>query len=235
MPNALILFAAGFGTRMGALTQSQPKPLIKVGGRALLDHALDLVAPLGLGRVVVNTHYLGSQIAAHLANRPEVQISHEAPDILETGGGLRQALPLLGPGPVFTMNTDAIWRGPNPLMLARQHWNPDKMDALLVLLPRQNAIGHTGAGDFLADGAGQLRRGPGLVYSGVQIINPVGISDIAEPAFSLNLLWDQMIARGRLFGITYGGEWCDVGRPEGIAQAEALLAPPAHARARAHD
>ena len=235
MPNALILFAAGFGTRMGALTQSQPKPLIKVGGRALLDHALDLAAPLGLGRVVVNTHYLGSQIAAHLANRPEVQISHEAPDILETGGGLRQALPLLGPGPVFTMNTDAIWRGPNPLTLARQHWNPDKMDALLVLLPRQNAIGHTGVGDFLADGACQLRRGPGLVYSGVQIINPVGISDIAEPAFSLNLLWDQMIARGRLFGITYGGKWCDVGRPEGIAQAEALLAPPAHARARAHD
>jgi MurNAc alpha-1-phosphate uridylyltransferase len=229
MPNALILFAAGFGTRMGALTQTQPKPLIKVAGRALLDHALDLAAPLALGPVVVNTHYLGEKIAAHLANRPEVQISHEAPDILETGGGLRQALPLLGPGPVFAMNTDAIWRGPNPLLLARHHWNPDKMDALLVMLPRQNAIGHTGQGDFLANDAGQLQRGPGLVYSGVQIINPVGISDIADAAFSLNILWDQMIARGRLFGVTYGGEWCDVGSPSGIAQAEALLAQQPHA------
>lgn len=222
-PDAVMLFAAGFGTRMGALTQSRPKPLIPVAGRALLDHALDLVAPLGLSRVVVNTHYLGAQIAAHLAGRG-VAISHEWPEILETGGGLRHALPLLGAAPVFTLNTDAVWQGPNPLEMARDLWEPDRMDALLVTVPRDRALGHTGAGDFLADASGRLTRGPGEVYSGLQIVKTETLQDIATPGFSLNLLWDAMLAQGRVFGLSYPGRWCDVGHPEGIAMAEGLIA-----------
>lgn len=217
-----MLFAAGFGTRMGELTRTRPKPLIPVEGRALLDHALDMVAQVAPARVVVNTHYLGDQIATHLAGR-DIALSHEVPDILETGGGLRHALPLLGDGPVFTMNTDAIWRGPNPLALALAAWDAARMDALLVTVPRENAIGHSGAGDFVADAAGRLSRGPGQVYSGVQIIKTDGLLAIPDRAFSLNLLWDKMLAHGRLYGLSYPGRWCDVGHPDGIGQAEDLL------------
>lgn len=220
-PEAVMLFAAGFGTRMGVLTRDRPKPLIPVAGRALLDHALDLVADTGL-RPVVNTHYLGDQIADHLAGR-DVAISHEDPDILETGGGLRQALPLLGNGPVFTLNTDAVWDGPNPLTLLRDAWDGARMDALLVTVPAQNAIGHAGTGDFLADVQGRLTRGPGQIYAGTQIIRTELLDDIPDRAFSLNLLWDRMLAAGRVHGLSYPGRWCDVGHPEGIALAEAMI------------
>lgn len=217
-----MLFAAGFGTRMGALTQFRPKPLIPVAGRALLDHALDMVTPLGLSRVVVNTHYLGEQIAAHLAGR-DVAISHEWPDILETGGGLRHALPLLGNGPVFTMNTDAVWQGPNPLALARDAWDAARMDALLVTVPRERAMGHSGKGDFLTNTEGRLTRGPGEIYTGVQILRTEALTGIAARAFSLNRLWDAMLAEGRLYGVAYPGRWCDVGQPDSIPLAEALI------------
>ena len=217
-----MLFAAGFGTRMGALTRDRPKPLIEVAGQALLDHALALVADAGIKRAVANTHYMADKIAAHLAGR-DVALSHEAPDILETGGGLRHALPLLGQGPVFTMNTDAIWQGPNPLRLLAEAWDPARMDALLVTVPPENAVGHGGAGDFLRDNEGRLSRGKGEVYGGVQIVRTDALADIAEPAFSLNLLWDRMLADDRLFGVSYPGRWCDVGRPEGIALAEAMI------------
>ena len=193
-----------------------------MAGRPLLDHALALVEDAGLPRAVVNTHYLGEQIAAHLDGRG-VRISHEAPDILETGGGLRRALPLLGQGPVYTMNTDAVWQGPNPLRLLAQAWNPGRMDALLVTIPAQNALGHSGAGDFLHDVDGRLRRGPGEVYGGVQIIRTDRLHEIADRAFSLNILWDRMLTDGRLYGLSYPGRWCDVGRPEGIALAEAMI------------
>lgn len=221
-PDAVMLFAAGFGTRMGALTQARPKPLIEVAGLPLLDHALALVDDAGLDPVVANTHYLAEQIAAHLDGRG-VQISHEAPEILETGGGLRHALPLLGQGPVYTLNTDAIWQGPNPIRLLAETWDPEFMDALLVTIPAENAVGHTGAGDFLHDPDGRLRRGPGEVYGGVQIIRTDGLHGIRDSAFSLNLLWDRMLADGRLYGLSYPGRWCDVGRPEGIAMAEAMI------------
>lgn len=217
-----MLFAAGFGTRMGALTRDRPKPLIEVAGQALLDHALALVEDAGVKRAVANTHYMADKIAAHLAGR-DVALSHETPDILETGGGLRHALPLLGQGPVFTMNTDAIWQGPNPLRLLAEAWEPARMDALLVTVPPENAVGHGGAGDFLRDRDGRLSRGKGEVYGGVQIVKTDALADIAEPAFSLNLLWDRMLADDRLFGVSYPGRWCDVGRPEGIALAEAMI------------
>ncbi|MFV0332968.1 MAG: nucleotidyltransferase family protein [Tropicimonas sp.] len=222
MPDAVMLFAAGFGTRMAPLTDTRPKPLIEVAGRALIDHALALADDAGIGRIVVNTHYRGEQVATHLAARPDIALSHEA-EILETGGGLRHALPLLGTGPVFTLNTDAVWTGPNPLAALRAAWDPARMDALVMLITPKRATGHAGAGDFLRSPDGALTRGPGAIYAGAQILRTDGLGEFREAAFSLNRLWDMMIARGRLFGVVHEGGWCDVGRPESIALAERLL------------
>jgi MurNAc alpha-1-phosphate uridylyltransferase len=223
-PRALMVFAAGFGTRMGALTATRPKPLIEVAGRPLLDHALALAAGQDLDRIVVNAHYHAGQIEGHLAARPGIVVSVEHPEILDTGGGLRAALPLLGPGPVFTLNSDAVWTGPNPLTTLRAAWDPARMDALLLLLPRERATGHAGAGDFVGSGTGALTRGPGLVYTGAQIVNPSRLDAIADRVFSLNRLWDALIPEGRLHGVIHPGGWCDVGRPASIQLAEALLA-----------
>lgn len=221
-PDALMLFAAGFGTRMGELTRSRPKPLVEVAGRPLLDHALDIARAAGVDRIVANTHYLGEQVAAHLAGSA-VRISDESERILETGGGLRKALPLLGPGPVFTLNTDAIWTGPNPLATLRAGWDPARMGALLALVPVERATGHSGAGDFSLSPDGRIRRGPGYVYTGAQILNPAGIETISDEVFSLNRLWDRLLDEGRAFGVVHPGGWCDVGRPESIPLAEAML------------
>ena len=218
----VLFFAAGLGTRMGTLTKDRPKPLINVGGRSLLDHALALADLSEIGAKVINIHYRAEMIRAHLAGQ-EVLFSDETDALLETGGGLRKALPLLGPGPVMTMNTDAVWKGPNPFAILAAHWDPDRMDALLLLLDRDDALGHSGTGDFLPDADGRLHRGPGLVYSGAQIINPKDLDDIPDPAFSLNRVWDKMIERGKLFGIRYPGKWCDVGRPDSIPLAEELI------------
>ncbi len=218
-----MIFAAGFGTRMGALTADRPKPMLKVGGRPLIDHALGLVRDFGAERVVVNLHYKAETLRKHLRNR-NVLFSEEAPDILETGGGLRAALPLLGPGPVFTMNSDAVWGGPNPLTLLARAWDPQRMDALLVCVPRDRAIGHDGPGDFVFGSETEpAQRGPGAVYSGLQILKPDGLGAIPDRVFSLNRLWDRMLEQERLFAICYPGSWCDVGRPEGIALAEDML------------
>ena len=222
-PEALMLFAAGFGTRMGALTQNCPKPLIPVAGRPLVDHALDLVNELGPKHVVANLHYLPDQLAAHLSPKG-VLLSHETPDILETGGGLRAALPLLGPKPVFTLNPDAIWSGPNPLAMLQNAWDPAYMDALLMCVPVDQTIGHTGKGDFTADDEGRIIRGGDLIYGGAQILKTDGLKDISQKAFSLNLLWDMMQKQDRLFALIYPGRWCDVGHPEGITLAEGLIA-----------
>lgn len=221
-PDAVMLFAAGFGTRMGSLTATLPKPMIKVAGRPLIDHALDLVRPLRPARIVANLHYKPDLLAAHLSAN-DVALSIEDPEILETGGGLRAALPLLGNGPVFTLNTDAIWSGPNPLRLLADAWQPDHMDALLMCIPQDRAIGHSGKGDFVVDANGRATRGPGMIYCGAQIVKTDGLATIKETAFSLNLLWDQMLARNRLFCLSFPGTWCDVGKPESIPLAEALL------------
>lgn len=223
VPDALMLFAAGLGTRMGALTANRPKPLIEVAGQALIDHALALADDAGIGRVAVNLHYLPDQIRRHLFGRPGIAFSAETETILETGGGLRKALPLLGSGPVFTLNTDAVWTGANPLSQLRQVWDPARMDALLLLVPKSAATGHAGQGDFDIDAEGRLSRGRALVYTGAQIIRPDGLADIPDPVFSLNRLWDRMMEAGRLYGTVHDGGWCDVGRPEAIPLAEALL------------
>ena len=216
-----MLFAAGFGTRMGVLTAACPKPLIKVADRPLIEHALEIVDTAGISTVIANTHYLPEMLETHLAGR-NVVLSYEA-EILETGGGLKNALPLLGPDPVFTLNTDAIWTGQNPLTTLAAAWDPEQMDALLLLVPPTNAIGHTGVGDFLLAGDGTIKRGPGMIYSGAQIIKTDGLADITEIKFSLHSLWDKMYDGGRIFGTTHNGNWCDVGTPAGIELAETML------------
>lgn len=217
-----MMFAAGFGTRMGDLTASRPKPMINVAGKPLVDHALDLAMAIDPRVVVANVHYLPDVLEQHLAPK-DVQLSHEVPDILETGGGLRQALPLLGDGPVFTLNTDAVWRGPNPLQILRDAWDPDRMDALLMCVEKDNAVGHSGRGDFVPGPSGEAQRGPGLVYAGVQIVKTDKLHTINERVFSLNLLWDEMLRTGRLHVLPYPGQWCDVGSVPGIGLAETML------------
>lgn len=223
-PFPLMLFAAGFGTRMRELTAHQPKPLIKVAGKALIDHALDLADAAGVDDIVVNLHYLGDQIVDHLKSR-KIAISWEREQILETGGGLKAALPMLGSDTVLTMNTDAVWTGQNPIGQLMAAWDGSKMDALLLLAPAEAALGHSGTGDFLLAEDGRILRAKGAVapiYLGAQILKTKALNSISEPVFSLNRLWDIAISEGRAYGIIHDGGWCDVGHPEGIALAEQI-------------
>jgi MurNAc alpha-1-phosphate uridylyltransferase len=227
IPEAAMIFAAGLGTRMGDLTRDRPKPLIEVAGRPLIDHALALVREAGIRRIVVNTHAHPEQMRTQLARvAPEALVSHE-PERLETGGGLKRALPLLPSGPVFTLNADMVWSGPNPLTALAAAWRPG-LDALLCLVPREAAVGHAGPGDFFLD-AGRLRRrgtapAAPYVYAGAQIIDSAVVAKVPEAVFSLNQVWDALIAADRLGAVVHRGSWVDVGRPEGIALAEAELA-----------
>jgi MurNAc alpha-1-phosphate uridylyltransferase len=218
----LMIFAAGKGTRMAPLTDVTPKPLIAVGGQTLLDRALVLARQAGAGPVVVNIHHLGQQIRDHIAGQ-DIVVSDESDLLLETGGGLRKALPLLGPGPVITMNPDVVWTGPNPLPPLLAAWDDARMDALLMLVPISRTHGRTGGGDFSLGSGNRLIRKGDLVYGGVQIIRPDRLAEIDAQVFSLNRLWNLMIAEGRAFGLIHAGEWCDVGRPDCIPLAEALL------------
>lgn len=220
----LMLFAAGFGTRMGALTRDRPKPLVTVSGRALLDYALDISAHPCVSHRVMNLHYLGAQIAQHIQGQ-DIALSWEDP-ILDTGGGLRAALPLLGSRPVMMLNTDAVWTGQNPLAQLAAAWDSDRMDGLLLLANPDQARGHKGAGDFLVDEHGRLSRANGAsgpIYLGAQILRTEGLASFDQQAFSLNLLWDKMIAQGRAYGLFHQGGWCDVGYPAAIPLAESLL------------
>ena len=196
--------------------------MINVAGQTLFDRTLDLARTVNPARIVSNLHYKAEMLASHLSGS-DVQVIVEAPDILDTGGGLRNALPLLGPYPVMTTNTDAIWVGPNPFEVLLDAWAPEKMDALLVCIPLENCIGRAGTGDFDLKDTGRLERGKTHVYGGVQILKTDLLSEVPEPAFSMNKIWDQMDASGRLFGVKYPGRWCDIGTPEGIQLAEDLL------------
>lgn len=218
----LMIFAAGFGTRMRPLTDNLPKPLIRVGGQTLLDRALNLGRQAGCAPIVVNTHYLGQQIADHLAGQ-DIAISHEADQILETGGGLRHALPLLGGGVVMTLSPDVVWTGPNPLIALRDAWDDTRMDALMMLVPLARATARKGGGDFALDTAGRIARKGDYVYGSAHVLRTERLAGIADRAFSLNLVWDQIIADGRAYGIVHQGGWCDVGAPETIPLAQALL------------
>lgn len=221
-PSAVMIFAAGFGTRMGDLTKDRPKPLVEVAGRPLIDHALEWVEAFGPDRVAVNMHYKAEMLRQHLANWG-VLFSEEQPDILDTGGGLKAALPLLGDCSVFTMNSDAVWAGPNPLQHLLRSWDPDKMDALLLCIPVEAAVGYAGEDDYLIGSDGQLTRESGQVYSGLQIIKTKPVLDVEDRIFSLREVWRRLQSQGRLSRATYPGHWCDVGHPEGITLAENML------------
>ena len=221
MPDAIMLFAAGFGTRMGALTKDRPKPLVEVAGQPLVDHAMALVREAGVERVVVNAHYLSEQIVDHFEGT-DVTVAVEMPEILDTGGGLKAALPVLGAETVFTMNTDAVWKGPNPLSVLRAAWSED-MQVLLLCVPTGKAIGHAGGGDFDILSDGRASWGTEAIYSGVQIIRTDIVSNMAQNVFSLKEVWVELEAQSKLHAVLYPGQWCDVGHPGGIALAEDLL------------
>lgn len=218
---SIMLFAAGLGTRMGPLTADKPKPMVEVAGRPLIDYALDLAKGQPLNPPVVNLHYKADILRDHLTDR-SVVFSDETDLLRDTGGGLRHALPLMGPDPVVTLNTDAIWNGPNPIAQLLNAWRDD-MEGLLMLIPTAQVLGHKGKGDFVIDNTGRLTRQPGHIYSGLQMIRTDGLAEISDDVFSLNRLWDNAIARGTLHGITYAGRWCDVGQPDSIPIAETLI------------
>ena len=220
-PQAAMIFAAGFGTRMGDLTKETPKPMLPLAGRPMIDHAVTLVRDAGIARIVANTHYLHDRIAPHL-HALGVEVLHETPEILETGGGLKAALPALGPGPVLTMNPDAAWTGPNPVEALLSAWRPE-MRALLLLVPLSAALTTREDGDFSLEQGEVRRKGPYL-YTGAQIIRTDALGSIPDAAFSLNRYWDLLAATGPLHGIVHDGMWCDIGRPEGLAAAERMIA-----------
>lgn len=232
-PGSAMIFAAGFGTRMGDLTQDQPKPMISIAGKPLVDHALDLTSAAGIANRVVNVHYRADMLVEHIEHIPGVAVSHEIQHPLETGGGLRHALPYLGAEPVVTLNPDVVWSGTNPLVQLGAAWRPDAMDALLILIPLRKAAGHNSTGDFTMDTQGRLSRADGFstevfIYAGAQITRTDGLSGIRETVFSLNVLWDKMISESRLFGCVYDGGWVDVGTPDGIPLAEKMLRDAGH-------
>ncbi|MGL4278954.1 MAG: nucleotidyltransferase family protein [Albidovulum sp.] len=228
MPDAVMLFAAGLGTRMAPLTDHLPKPLIAVGGVPLIDHALSQVDGAGIARIVVNLHYKAGMLRDHLKGRAGILFSDETSELLETGGGLKAALPLLGKGPVYTMNTDAVWSGGNPLTELAGAWDPVRMDACLLLVHRDHAVGHQGAGDFDLLDDGRITRGGPYIYTGVQITATDRVAAMPDRKFSLNRVWDRMAAAGRLYGTPHQGGFCDVGRPDAIALAEAHMAQMGH-------
>lgn len=186
-----------------------------------MDHALDIANEARTGRKVVNVHYKKSAITNHLAGQ-DITFSDESGALLETGGGLRKALPLLEGNPVITMNTDAVWKGPNPITSVLEAWD-NSMEALLLIVEKRNAAGHLGKGDFEIDADGRLNRAPGSVYTGVQMIRTDVLAEVSEDAFSLNVAWNIIAKRGGLYGTTYDGRWCDVGQPSSIATAEEML------------
>ncbi len=228
-----MVMAAGIGKRMRPLTATRPKPLVRVAGKALIDHSLDRIEAAGVRQVVVNVHYLADALEAHLAAQKRsftIAVSDERTQLLETGGGMMKALPLLTGDPILIVNSDNIWTdGPQDSItnLAR-HWDDTKMDALLLVIRQASATGHRGKGDFHMDPNGQLsRRKPGriapFVYTGIQLISRRLLVDAPEGPFSTNILWDRAIAAGRLYGLSHMGQWFDVGTPASIAPTEAAL------------
>lgn len=218
---SVLLFAAGRGTRMGALGDSLPKCLINVAGRPLLDHALSLTRTDAVGQKVINLHYKAQLIRDHLSDQ-DILFSHEHDRALETGGGLRHALPLLGEGPVVTLNTDAVWSDDTAITTLAAAWQPH-MDGLMALVPKARAMGHLGDGDFDIGEDGKLSRGNSYIYTGVQIVRTELLANMTEEVFSLNTLWDRFLASGSLYGVVYSGTWCDVGQPQSIQLAEKMI------------
>jgi MurNAc alpha-1-phosphate uridylyltransferase len=227
-PSCAMVLAAGYGTRMRPLTDAMPKPLVPLAGRPLLDHVLDRLVVAGIARAIVNVHYLPEQIERHLASRsqPQILISDERAQILDTGGAVQKALPLLGAAPFFVHNSDSVWieRNGSTLRQMIDAWNDDAMDAMLLLAPAATSLGYAGRGDYALDGEGRphrRRNGQNVpfVFTGVSINHPRLFHDVPEGAFSILKLWDEAESAQRLAAIQLDGEWMHVGTPEALAEA----------------
>jgi MurNAc alpha-1-phosphate uridylyltransferase len=232
IPSKAMVLAAGLGTRMRPLTEKTPKPLIEVGGKKLLDWGLDSLECAGVAEAIVNIHHLPDRMRAHLAKRtaPHIVISDETERLLESGGGIVKALPLLGPGPFLVLNADTFWvedGAPNLSGLALA-WDGARMDILLMLAEMDKATGHSGRSDFLLGADGRLVRSggdpAGLIYAGAAIVHPRIFAGAEAEPHSLNRYFDLTAAEGRLFGWRMRGRWITVGTPEAIPAAEAAVA-----------
>ena len=226
-----MVLAAGLGKRMRPLTASQPKPLVRVAGKPLIDHALDRLAEAGVAKAVVNVHYLADSLEAHVTARaaPMVAVSDEREQLLETGGGMVKARPFL-PDPFFCINSDNIWLdGPRDVFHdLSDAWDAERMDALLALVPHRGAHNFRGKGDFNMDATGRVtRRRSGriapFIFTGIQLVTHRLLREAPEGPFSTNLLWDRAIEEGRLFGVAFTGQWFEVGTPAAIPATEAAL------------
>ncbi len=227
-----MILAAGLGTRMRPLTDSCPKPLIRVAGKTIIDHSLDRIRAAGVDRTVVNMHYLPEQIEDWAAgiSSPEIVLSDERETLLDTGGGVVKALPHLGSAPFFVFNSDSFWvDGPTPvLQRMRDNWRPDKMDCLLLVAGMTNAVGFDGPGDFSMDDDGRLARrdesyiAP-FVYAGCYLVSPEVFADAPDGPFSMNVLWNRAMQKGRLYGLRHDSLWLHVGTPQAIEAAEFAL------------
>ncbi len=215
------------------ITATMPKPLVKVAGRSLIDFTLDKLHEAGIESVVVNVHHFADMLEAHLRTRtmPRIVISDERAELLETGGGVKKALPLLGDEPFITFNSDSLWiegEEPNLKRLVKA-WDPERMDILMLVAPLSTSIGFEGPGDFHMDESGLLRRrgtdpSAPFAYAGVAIVKPELVHGTPDGAFSANAFYDRAIAKGRLYGLCMEGQWLHVGEPQAIAEAETCLA-----------
>jgi MurNAc alpha-1-phosphate uridylyltransferase len=227
-----MVLAAGLGKRMHPITLAMPKPLVEVGGKRLIDYAMTHLRGAGVSRAVVNVHHLADQLEAWASaqSAPQLVVSDERHELLDTGGGIVKALPQLGRDPFFVLNSDSFWLdGPEPaLARLRCGWDGAAMDSLLLLCPRSSAVGYQGAGDFhLAEDGRLVRRQASetapFVYAGCFVVSPALFADAPKGPFSINLLWDRAQAEGRLFGIPHDGLWFHVGTPDSIAYAEEAM------------
>lgn len=228
-PDTAMLLAAGLGTRMRPLTDATPKPLIELAGRAMLHRLLDVLVEAGVTRAIVNVHYLADQVQAALRERSDIEImvSDERDQLLETGGALARAHPLLGDKPVFILNTDALWgpTDPAPLHALADAFDPAAMDELLLLADTGRCLGYGGAGDFFRSEDGVLtRRGEAATapwaYAGVRIASPLGFAGLPVEPFSANRIWDKLLVQHRLYGLPLERFWLHVGDPKALKDAE---------------
>jgi len=230
-PKKAMVLAAGLGTRLRPITETRPKALVEVGGKTLLDHALDRLAEAGVEDAVVNTHHLADRIERHVAGRswPRIHLSHEA-EILDTGGGIAKALPLLGPDPFYVVNAKVVWLGgrKDALLQLAEAWNGAEMDGLLLMQPTASAVGYDGLGDFTMDQLGHLAWRPAqivvpFVYASIQILHPRLFEGAPKGAFSLHPLWTRAMEAGRLFGLRHDGAWYHVATSAGLAEVARAL------------
>jgi len=228
-----MILAAGFGSRMRPLTNNRPKPLVELDGQPMIDHVLARMSLVGIERAIVNLHYQADMLEAHLGERqrkPAICFSNERDEILDTGGGIKRALPLLGDQPFLLHNSDSVWieQENDNLAALLAHYDPDKMDALLLMAPVATSLGYDGAGDFFIEDTGRLRRrtheqtSPN-VFTGVSVLHPRLFNDSPQGAFSINILWDRAIKQGRVYGLPFEGKWMHVGTPEALIEAEKVL------------